>query len=87
MLLQSDSDRVVLLPALPKAWRSGSVKGLKAVGNATVDLAWEDGRLTFCEITCNADNYQSLIKYDKKSRMVALTKDEKLSFLPMKNEM
>ena len=87
MLLQSDSDRVVLLPALPKAWRSGSVKGLKAVGNATVDLAWEDGRLTFCEITCNADNYQSLIKYDKKSQMVALTKDEKLSFLPMKNEM
>ena len=45
MLLQADEQRVHLLPALPGAWKEGSVRGLKAPGDVTVSLRWAEGRL------------------------------------------
>lgn len=50
MLLQSHNGYIHLLPALPKAWSKGQVKGLKARGNYTVDMSWDDGKIVALKI-------------------------------------
>jgi alpha-L-fucosidase 2 len=34
-----------LLPALPRSWPTGRVRGLRAKGNLELDFSWQDGRL------------------------------------------
>lgn len=45
MLLQSHTDTLQLLPALPQEWSSGHIVGLRAVNNFQVDQYWQNGRL------------------------------------------
>ncbi|GGY73534.1 hypothetical protein GCM10011613_18370 [Cellvibrio zantedeschiae] len=51
MLLQSQNNQIQLLPALPKVWATGAVKGLRARGNWVIDMRWEKGLLQEAQLT------------------------------------
>jgi alpha-L-fucosidase 2 len=55
MLMQSHSDELSLLPALPEQWKNGSVSGLRARGGFDVDMAWSEGSLSKAIIKANYD--------------------------------
>ena len=65
LLLQSHTEEIELLPALPKQWPTGKVNGLRARGGLTVDLAWQEGKLTKASLhAAVAGSYK--IRYDDK---------------------
>ncbi len=53
MLVQSSPGEIDLLPALPAAWPTGSIFGVRARGGFQVDLAWKSGVLEFCTVRGN----------------------------------
>jgi alpha-L-fucosidase 2 len=62
---------IELLPALPKAWPTGHITGLRARGGFEVDLVWRDGRLTSATLrTANGGTTQ--LRYGDATRAVTL---------------
>jgi len=74
MLIQSHQENLItLFPALPQAWDKGEIKGLKARGNITIDMKWENNRLI--EATMVAANDCSVqVKYHDKIQKISLKK-------------
>lgn len=66
-----------LLPALPNAWPTGKVTGLRARGGFKVDIAWADGKLTSATIT-SLGGENAILVYGKEILGVDLKSGEKL---------
>jgi alpha-L-fucosidase 2 len=56
MLLQSHQGEVALLPALSPDWPQGRIRGLRARGGLTVDIAWQDAKATSAELRATSAN-------------------------------
>ncbi|MEO6731676.1 MAG: glycoside hydrolase N-terminal domain-containing protein [Ferruginibacter sp.] len=65
MLLQSHTQFIDLLPALPAALASGEVKGLCARGGFVVNLKWKDGKLNEAVIISKAGK-EAVLRYNMK---------------------
>ena len=77
MFVQSTSNTVTLLKALPRAWKSGAVKGLCAKGGLVIDLVWEEHLAKEITIFAKKD-YQGTILVDNKEETIALKRGETL---------
>jgi alpha-L-fucosidase 2 len=66
MLLDSHGGEIELLPALPKTFATGSVKGLRARGGFELDVAWKDGQLTTATLRSTASQTAKL-RYGEKT--------------------
>lgn len=75
MLMQSTLERIVLLPALPSAWKCGSIKGLRAKGGVSVDVFWQDGKLTSCQIKADKA-LTTKVRYGEEIREITLAEGE-----------
>jgi len=75
MLLQSHNGQIHLLPALPKAWQKGSVKGLRARGGFEIDIDWQDGELASATITSKGGT-QCTVRYGDKTIQLKLMPNE-----------
>jgi alpha-L-fucosidase 2 len=64
---------IELLPALPDNWKDGSVSGIRARGGITVDMKWENSRVTAltltaqkaCKVTLIMNGQQKVVKLKK----------------------
>jgi alpha-L-fucosidase 2 len=81
MLLQSHEGFIDLLPALPKAWSTGSANGLRARGGFIVDQEWRDGRLVKAKITSQLGKLCRL-RYRGELRTFTLAPGASMDFIP-----
>jgi alpha-L-fucosidase 2 len=78
MLLQCVDGEIELLPALPRAWPTGGVRGLRARGGFELDIQWRDGGLLSVQVR-GAPGGDALLRYGEKTRRVKVAKGRGLT--------
>jgi alpha-L-fucosidase 2 len=66
MLIQSSIDNVELLPACPKQWPEGRIKGVRTRCGVTVDFEWENQKPVKVELKAQRKTKLKVIFKDKK---------------------
>ncbi len=79
MLVQSRPGEIDLLPALPKAWPSGSIQGLRARGGFELDLTWNAGKLGHVTLR-SLQGTPTTLRHGSVTRGVQLSKDQVLTW-------
>jgi alpha-L-fucosidase 2 len=72
-----------LLPALPSAWPSGSIHGLKARGGFEVDIDWKDGALLSAVIRSVAGS-EARVRYGAATKEIRLQPGQSVRVTPVK---
>ena len=75
MLLQSHNGVIRLLPALPKKWHTGEVKGLCARGGFVIDISWKNGALKVAKVYSAAGG-EAKIVYGVSGQMIKVEAGE-----------
>jgi len=78
LLLQNHANEIHLLPALPSAWKNGSIEGLRARGGIEIDITWRKGRLAEVILYATRRSTQT-IRY--KRRQIKLQMQAKKAYI------
>ena len=62
---------------MPKAWKTGSVRGLKARGGFVVDIEWADGKLRSAKLV-SAVGETAVVRYGDKTVQIETDAGETL---------
>ena len=65
LLLQSHTDTIELLPALPEKWKDGNIKGLCARGGFVFDFEWKNNKLISASVFSKVGG-TCKVRYDDK---------------------
>ena len=76
MLAQSHMGYIHLLPALPKAWADGQIKGIRVRGGFELDMAWKDGNLLRVEIrNLSSEDGKCTLRYGTKTNTITVKRN------------
>ncbi|GAC1515881.1 MAG: glycoside hydrolase family 95 protein [Gemmatimonadaceae bacterium] len=81
MLLQSHAGEIEILPALPTAWASGHVRGLRARGGFDVDIEWKNGTLVEATLVAHRETH-TRVRYGNRVREYDARPDERIVVRP-----
>jgi alpha-L-fucosidase 2 len=78
MLMQSTEDKIYLLPALPDAWQTGSIKGICARGGFELSFEWKNKTITKLTVLAKSDGTTTLMNGNKQ-KIIALKKGQRIT--------
>lgn len=81
MLLQSNGGRTVLLPALPKEWKTGEICGIRGRGGFSYHIIWENGELKSVTAEALVEEAETVLIWKGEKRPLYLKKGEKETIL------